>query len=102
MLLELQKVLDDYEEMKKARVSLDGSGNKNYRRKSTAKIRQAINKSNLRMVEFRLVDSRDSVLIQLADMVAGAIMTRYDKDKRSKYDYLRILRAQIDDIQVIE
>ena len=98
----IQKVLDEYKEMKKARISLDGSGNKNYRKKSTAKIRQAVNKNSRRMVEFRLVDSRDSVLIQLADMVAGATMAKYDKNKRSKHDYLRLLRAQIGDIKLVK
>lgn len=98
----IQKVLDEYEEMKKARISLDGSGNKNYRKKSTAKIRQAVNKNSRKMVEFRLVDSRDSVLIQLADMIAGAIMAKYDRNKRSRHDYLRALKSQVDDIRLIK
>ena len=97
----IQKVLDDYKGMKMARISLDGSGNKNFRKKSTAKIRQATNKESCRMVEFRLVDSKDSVLIQLADMVAGAIGAKYDKTKRFKHDYLRMLKSQIDDIQFL-
>lgn len=98
----IQKVLDDYEEMHLARISLDGSGNKSFRKKSTAKIRQAINKNNRKMVEFRLVDSKNSVLIQLADMIAGAIGAKYDKTKRLKHDYLRMLKSQIDNIQIIK
>lgn len=97
----VQKVLDDYEDMNLARISLDGSGNKNFRKQSTAKVRQTINKGSRRMVEFRLVDSKDSVLIQLADMVAGAIGAKYDKAKRLKHDYLRMLKSQIDDIQFL-
>lgn len=98
----VQEVLDDYKGMKRARISLDGSGNKNYRKKSTAKIRQAVNKNSRRMVEFRLVDSRDSVLIQLADMIAGAIMAKYDRNKRSRHDYLRMLKFQVDDIKLVK
>ena len=97
----IQKVLDDYKGMKMARISLDGSGNKSFRKKSTAKIRQATNKKSRRMVEFRLVDSKDSVLIQLADMIAGAIMAKYDRTKRLKHDYLRMLKSQIDDIRLM-
>ena len=97
----IQKVLDDYEGMNLARISLDGSGNRNFRKRSTAKIRQAVNKGSRKMAEFRLVDSKDSVLIQLADMVAGAIGAKYDKTKRFKHDYLRMLKSQIDDIQFL-
>ena len=93
--------LDDYEDMNSARISLDGSGNRNFRKRSTTKIRQAVNKGSRKMAEFRLVDSRDSVLIQLADMVAGAIGAKYDKTKRFKHDYLRMLKSQIDDIQFL-
>lgn len=98
----IQKVLDDYSNMNLARISLDGSGNKEFRKKSTAKIRKAINKQGPRMVEFRLVDSKDSVLIQLADMIAGAIGAKYDKTKRSKYNYLETLKSQIDNIYFLK
>ena len=97
----IQKVLNDYQDMNTARVSLDGSGNKNFRKKSTAEIRRAINKDSRRMADFRLADSKDSALIQLADMVAGATMAKYDKNKRHKHDYLRILKDQIENIQFI-
>ena len=97
----IKQVLDNYNDMKMARIYLDGSGNKSFRKKSTAEIRQAINKGSHRMTEFRLVDSRDSVLIQLADMVAGAIHAKYDKTKRLKHDYLRTIKAQIEDIYVM-
>ncbi|MBQ3280148.1 DUF3800 domain-containing protein [Candidatus Saccharibacteria bacterium] len=97
----IEKVLDDYKDMHLARISLDGSGNRSFRKKSTAKIRQAINKGNHRMIDFRLVDSKDSVLIQLADMVAGAIMAKYDKNKHLKHDYLRMLKAQTEDIGIL-
>ncbi len=98
----IQKVLDNYSDMHLARISLDGSGNKNFRKKSTAKIRKATNKQSHRMVEFRLVDSKDSVLIQLADMVAGAIGAKYDETKRLKHDYLNTLRSQIENIYPLE
>lgn len=93
--------LNGYDDMKMARVYLDGSGNRDFRKKSTTGIRQAVNKEDRKMTEFRLVDSRDSVLIQLADMVAGAIHAKYDEAKRSKHDYLRTLKTQVEDIQAM-
>lgn len=97
----IKEVLSNFNDMKMARVSLDGSGNKSFRKKSTADIRKTINKNNRRIVEFRLVDSRSEVLIQLADMVAGAINAKYDKTKRFKHDYLKVIRNLIDSIQFI-
>ena len=95
-------VLDNYKDMKLARISLDGSGNKSFRKKSTAELRRAINKNNYRMVDFRLVDSKDDVLIQLADMIAGAINAKYDKSKRLKHDYIRMIKNRINDIRFIQ
>lgn len=97
----IKEALNNYADMKMARVSLDGSGNKNFRKKSTAEIRKTINKNNRRMVEFRLVDSKSDVLIQLADMIAGAINAKYDKTKRSRHDYIKIIRNLVDDIELI-
>lgn len=97
----IKEALNNYADMKMAQVSLDGSGNKNFRKKSTAEIRKTINKNNRRMVEFRLVDSKSDVLIQLADMIAGAINAKYDKTKRSRHDYIKIIRNLVDDIELI-
>lgn len=97
----IKKMLDNFADMKMARVNLDGSGNKSFRKKSTAEIRKTINKDNRKMAEFHLVDSKGEVLIQLADMIAGAINAKYDKTKRLKHDYLKTIRSQIDDIQFI-
>ncbi len=98
----IKMILDSYKDMKLARISLDGSGNKSFRKKSTAEIRKTINKDNYRMVDFRLVDSKDDVLIQLADMVAGAMNAKYDKSKRLKHDYIRMIKNRIDGIQFIQ
>ena len=54
------------------------------------------------MTKFRLVDSKDSVLTQLADMVAGTIHAKYDRAKHLKHDYLRMLKNQIDEIQFVK
>ena len=97
----VKAALDGYIEMDLARICLDGSGNKNFKRKSTANIRQAINKNSRRMAEFRLVDSRDNVLIQLADMIAGAINAKFDTSKKYKEDYISMLHNQIESIQLI-
>ena len=97
----IKEALNNFNDMKMARISLDGSGNKSFRKKSTSEIRKTINKKNRRMVDFRLVDSKSEVLIQLADMVAGGINAKYDKTKRFKHDYLKTIKSLVDSIQFV-
>lgn len=85
--------------MDHARIKLDGSGSKDFRRRSTSNIRKSINQnSQYKVVSFTLEDSRDNALIQLADMIAGSIRAKYDPDKNIKHDYLRLLKSKISDI----
>lgn len=96
----IQTVLHEYKGMNKARIALDGSGNRNFRKKATVAVRKAVNKNGRKMVDFRLVDSKDEVLIQLADMIAGAIGAKYDSTKRMKRDYLKMIRSKVEDIKL--
>ena len=87
------------ESMNSARIKLDGSGSKDFRRRSTSNLRKSLNRGGkYRVASFGLEDSRDSALIQLADMVAGSIRAKYDPDKKIKKDYLKMLKSKIDDI----
>lgn len=95
----ITSVLQRFEEMDSARIKLDGSGSKDFRRRSTSNLRRKLNQhGQYRVANFALEDSRDSTLIQLADMVAGSIRAKYDPDKKVKQDYLRFLESRIDDI----
>lgn len=90
--------LDRFSAMYSANIYLDGKAGKNYRNRSVAKIRQALNKSNQRMVSLKLEDSKNDVLIQLADMVAGSIRVKYDPEKSIKRDYLATIVNKIEEI----
>ena len=57
--------------------------------------RELDNKSNHYFTDFKFVDSKSNVLIQLADMVAGAIGATYKKDDKS---FLSQLKKQNEDI----
>lgn len=82
------KTLDSISDMREANIYLDGKAGKNYRNRSVAKVRQALNRSTRRMAQLKLEDSKDDILIQLADMVAGSIRAKTDPDKSIKNDYL--------------
>jgi hypothetical protein len=44
-----------------------------------------------------MVDSKQNVLIQLADMVAGAIARSYLKNKQESTEYRKIIQLRIED-----
>lgn len=87
--------LDHISTIQKANIYLDGKAGKNYRNRSVAKIRQSLNQKARRMAHLKLEDSKNDILIQLADMVAGSIRVKYDDNKAIKKDYLRTINDKI-------
>lgn len=95
----ITSVLQRFKKMRGAQIKLDGSGSKDFRRRSTSNLRKTLNQNKqYKVADFALEDSRDSALIQLADMIAGSIRAKYDPDKKIKQDYLRIIKTKIDEI----
>ena len=54
------------------------------------------------MNNLKFVDSKESVLIQLADMVAGSIHRSYQKDKYDSKIYKEVIKRRIEDEWVFE
>lgn len=81
--------------MQEAYIFLDGKAGKNYRNRSVAKIRQALNKNTHCMTRFKMVDSKNDILVQLADMIAGCIRVKFDPSKSVKTDLLEIIHDKI-------
>ena len=97
--LVVSDVLERFDNMKEAMVKLDGSGDRGFKRKMTSNVRKKLNRNGKRKIaDFALEDSQDNVLIQLADMVAGAIRLRYNRNKTLNTNYLRPLLGKIEDI----
>ena len=81
-----------------AKVRLDGSGDRVFRRNFFTYLRRELNSGDRKIMKnCKMVDSRGNVLIQMADMVAGSI-NRAQSDKPDAKDYLKIIKDQVDDI----
>lgn len=78
-----------------ADIFLDGKSGKNYRNRSAAAIRHALNSGRRQTKNFRMANSKNDPLIQLADMVAGAIRAKYSH----KPDYTIYFQPHIKKIQ---
>jgi hypothetical protein len=83
-------------ELSGARVLIDGSGSRAFRQALSAALRQRLHAGALRSVEFK--DSRADVLIQLADMCAGAVARAYKADRTRADRWLKALGPRIEDI----
>ena len=81
-----------------SKIRLDGHGNRLFRRNLTTYLRKELNSSKGKVIKnVRLVDSKQNVLIQLSDMVAGSIRRSYDTSKKDHKTYRRILKSKLED-----
>ncbi len=88
--------------IEKAKLRIDGHGDRKFKRAFSAYLRRELNpygkvKKQV-FKDLKFVDSKKNVLIQLADMVTGAIYRSYNKDKTDCDFYKAIISKRIDDI----
>lgn len=83
----------DNQTLKNAKIKLDGHGERVFRYRLTSYLRQELNVKQRKIIsQLRFVNSKTNVLIQLADMVSGAIHRRYASGKRDSEVYYDILK----------
>ena len=78
-----------------AKVYIDGS----MKRELKTYLRQELNKGDKRIIretDFR--DSKNSPLIQLADLVAGSVARAYRPDDKNTREYIKVLQPRIENI----
>ncbi|MCL1877061.1 DUF3800 domain-containing protein [Candidatus Saccharibacteria bacterium] len=85
-------------DLKDADIRLDGHAGREYKRSAAAYLRKEVNVGGHKITRIRFVDSRNNLLIQLADLIAGSIHRSADKTKKDRGDYLRIIKDHIDDL----
>ncbi len=70
-----------------ASIKIDGSGDRIFKKNFSVYLRKSLNSSEKRIIKnLRFVDSKENVLIQLSDMVAGS-ERRFFEFKNIKTDY---------------
>jgi len=80
-----------------ARIILDGSGDRIFKRNFSAYVRRELNQTDKKIIRhIKLIDSRDSMLIQVADMVAGSLRRSHEGSKKDKDEYRRIFNKHIE------
>jgi len=89
--------------IKKAKIRLDGHGDRTFRRELLAYLRHNLDTADKGMIkDLRFRDSKRDVLIQMADMVAGAISRTFQKDKNDCKIYWDIIKKRKEDIWIFK
>lgn len=96
----LRKVLEHNNySIRDAKVRLDGKGERSFRQQLSLYLRKYLNTDSKKIMKnIRFRDSGKDVLIQLADMCAGALRRYYDKDTKDWETYWEIIKSKCEDI----
>ena len=83
----------DDKTLKEAKIRLDGHGERLFKRKLITYLRKELNVKERKVIsQLKFVNSKNNVLIQMADMIAGAIHRKYTADKTDAEIYCQILK----------
>lgn len=88
--------------LKNASVRIDGHSGTNYLKAATTYFRKNVNIKARKIVDVRYADSRENMLIQLADLIAGSIFRSTQAKKTDHQDYLKIIKKRITTIYKYE
>jgi hypothetical protein len=96
----LRQVLEhNNDTIKNAKIRLDGQGEKIFRQQLSAYLRQQLNSQTKKIMKnLRFRDSKNDVLIQMADMIAGSIRRDFDKNTNDCDVYRKIIKHKEEDI----
>ena len=78
-------------------IKLDGSGDRIFKRNFFSYLRKELGQKERRIIRnMRFVDSKGNQIIQLTDMIAGAVRRSCDENKSDKNIYKNIFKKHID------
>lgn len=75
-----------------ASIKIDGSGDKEFKNALSSYLRQSIGQQKIK--KFKFIDSKSDNLIQLADMVVGAIARTYSENRKNNKRWLEVLKKK--------
>lgn len=79
-----------------ASIKIDGSGNKQFKKEFCKYLKENLEEDKIKNVKF--VDSKTDNLIQLADMLVGAIARSYNHNRKDNNRWRIILKSKINNI----
>jgi hypothetical protein len=92
-------LLNAREHLEDAKIYLDASGDRAFRRQMNTYLRKRINVEKRHIASVGFLNSAHNSLIQLADMVVGAI-NRSNSDKSDAEEYIKVIRHREAHVQI--
>ncbi len=83
-------------------ITIDGRAGKRYANEIRAYLRQALKENGVERTRIYLTDSRKNSLIQLTDIVAGAVARSYREEKTDRHTYIQALGTKVAAIYELE
>jgi hypothetical protein len=83
--------------LEEARVVIDGSGSREFRKGLAAYLKKQINSKDSpcrHIKKVKIEDSKSNNLLQLADMICGAVARSFKLDKTDSEDYRKIVKKR--------
>jgi len=81
-------------------ITIDGKTGRQYDKQVRVYLRKSLRENGIMNSRIRFVDSREDSLIQLADIIAGAVARTY-KNKTDSQKYIKLLAKKIISIDEI-
>ena len=85
--------------LKNASIKVDGGKGVDYSKRAISYIRKNANTKRGQVKEIKFADSKENVLVQFADLIAGSIYRSTQTGKADCQDYITILKKHITTIQ---
>jgi len=85
--------------LKNASIKVDGGTGIDYSKRAISYIRKNANTKVGQVREIKFADSKENVLVQLADLVAGSIFRSTQTGKSDSQDYITILKKHIAEVR---
>ena len=82
-------IKNDYNILKNASIKIDGSGDRKFKNALSVYLRKEVSENKIKKLKF--IDSKKDTLIQLADMVVGAIARHYNDTRTDKSRWFELL-----------
>jgi len=85
--------------LQNASIKVDGGAGTDYSKRAVSYIRKNANTKAGQIVDIKFADSKENVLVQLADLVASSIFRSTQTGKADHRDYVVILKKHISEIR---
>lgn len=85
--------------LKNASIKIDGGAGTDYTKRAVSYIRKNANSKTGQITEIKFADSKENVLLQLADLIASSLYRSTQTGKSDSQDYIAILKKHIAEIR---